>query len=139
MHEYTKNHALKIQSSSDRSFGLVFAGASIIVALFPLVLGEKIRLWWLAIGAAFLFLALFSPLILAPANRLWTNLGVVLHQLVSPIALGVVYYLAVVPTGLLMRVFDKDPLRLRFDSSLNSYWIDRSPPGPSADSLNNQF
>ena len=65
--------------------------------------------------------------------------GELLHRIVSPIALGIVFYLAVLPTGLLLRLFGKDPLRLKIDRGAASYWIKREPPGPTAESLNNQF
>ena len=67
------------------------------------------------------------------------HIGLVLHKIVSPIALGILFFLVVTPTGLLMRLLGKDPLRLRFDRSADSYWIARTPPGPDADSLKNQF
>jgi len=91
------------------------------------------------VSGLFLLLAVLVPRVLAPANRLWTKFGLLLHHIVSPLALGVLFFLVVTPTGLLMRLFGKDPLRLRFDPAADSYWIKRDPPGPAADSLKNQF
>jgi hypothetical protein len=65
--------------------------------------------------------------------------GEMLHRIVSPLALGIVFYFTVLPTGLLLRLFSNDPLRLRFDPTAKSYWIKREPPGPAAESLKNQF
>ena len=93
----------------------------------------------MTIFGIFLLLAALVPGVLAPANRLWTKFGLLLHHIVSPIALGILFFLVVTPTGLLMRLFGKDPLRLRFDPDADSYWIKRDPPGPAADSLKNQF
>lgn len=93
----------------------------------------------MVVAGAFLLLAMLIPQVLAPANRLWTKFGLLLHNIVSPIALGILFFLVVTPTGLLMRLFGKDPLRLRFDPAASSYWIKRDPPGPAADSLKNQF
>lgn len=139
MHEHSPRHASPIQSSSDRSFGFVFAVVFLIIALYPLLHAQGVRIWAIAVSGVFLLLAMLLPHVLAPANRLWTKFGLLLHNIVSPIALGILFFLVVTPTGLLMRLFGKDPLRLRFDAAADSYWIKRDPPGPTADSLNNQF
>ncbi len=139
MHEHTPRHTPQLQSSSDRSFGFVFAAVFLIVALYPLLHAAGIRIWAVAISGLFLLLAGLVPQVLAPANRLWTKFGLLLHHIVSPLALGVLFFLVVTPTGLLMKLFGKDPLRLRFDPAADSYWIKRDPPGPAADSLKNQF
>ena len=60
-------------------------------------------------------------------------------NVVSPIALAIVYYLAVVPTGLIKRWFGKDSMGLRFDSSASTYWIDRNPKARPDESMTNQF
>ena len=139
MHEHTPRHTSQLQSSSDRSFGFVFAAVFLIVALYPLLHAGGIRIWAAIVSGLFLLLAALVPTILAPANRAWTKFGLLLHNIVSPLALGILFFLVVTPTGLLMRLFGKDPLRLRFDPAATSYWIKRDPPGPAADSLNNQF
>ena len=72
-------------------------------------------------------------------NRLWMRLGLLLGRVVSPVAIGVVYYVSVVPTGLLMRALGKDPLRLKFDREAVSYWIKRDPPGPDPRDMSDQF
>ncbi len=129
----------KPQGSSDRAFGLVFAAFFAIVALLPLWHGGAMRLWALAVAAAFGVLALAAPCVLAPLNRIWTMLGDLLHRIVSPIALGILFFGVVVPTGLLMRLVGKDPLRLAFDRQARTYWIERHPPGPPPESLKDQF
>ena len=139
MHEHTPRHTSQIQSSTDRSFGFVFATVFLIIALYPLLHAAGIRIWAVAVSGVFLLLAALVPQVLAPANRLWTKFGMLLHNIVSPIALGILFFLVVTPTALLMRLFGKDPLRLRFDPAVDSYWIKRDPPGPAADSLKNQF
>ena len=139
MHEHTPRHTAPVQGSSNRAFGLVFTVFFLLIGLLPLLHGHAIRMWALLLAGGVLVLALAVPAVLAPANRLWTKLGLVLHKIVSPIALGILFFLVVTPTGLLMRLLGKDPLRLRFDRSADSYWIDRTPPGPDADSLKNQF
>jgi hypothetical protein len=139
MFEHTIKHNAAPKGSSDRSFGFVFTAVFLLVAVYPILYDAAVRKW--AIGlACFLFgIALFAPKLLAPANKLWTKFGFLLHTLISPVALGFVFYFAVLPTGLLLRLLGKDPLRLRIDPNAKSYWINREPPGPEAESLNNQF
>jgi hypothetical protein len=96
--------------------------------------------WWAAGVAAFFgVIALTNPTLLASLNRLWIKLGVLLGKLVSPIALGVLFYGVLVPIGVVMRLTGKDPLRLKRDTGAASYWISRTPPGPPPDSMTNQF
>ena len=138
MHEdLNREHAVK--SASERSLGFVFAGFFLIVAMLPLFTGRALRAWSLAAAAAFLGVALLRPALLAPLNRVWQKLGRLLHKVVSPVVLGVMFYLVVAPTGLLMRLLGKDPLRLRLDRASESYWIERTPPGPAPDGMRNQF
>ena len=125
--------------SSDRAFGWVFAAVCAIVALYPILKGHAWRPGWMAGAALFALVALFRPALLAPLNRLWYRLGLALHAVVNPVVMALIFVVAVVPTGLLMRVFGKDPLRLRRDPKAASYWIRRTPPGPEPDSLKNQF
>ncbi len=139
MHEDTQNHIAENKGSSDRTFGVIFSIVFALIAFYPLLAGGAIRLWSLVVAGIFLLLAVVFTSVLSPANRLWMKFGELLHSIVSPIALGIVFYVAVMPTGLIMRLLGKDPLRLRFDPAAQSYWIRRDPPGPSGDSLNNQF
>lgn len=129
----------KIGSSTNRSFGLVFAAFFLILALWPLLYQHEMRLWALVLAVIFLLLALVIPKLLAPLNRIWTSLGMLLHNIVSPVALGILFFGVVMPTGLLMRLFGKDPLRLRLDKAANSYWIQRSPSEPTPESLKLPF
>jgi hypothetical protein len=129
----------EVKGSSDRSFGLVMAGFFTLVALSPLLHGRELRFWALIPASLFLLLAFAAPRLLHPLNRLWLAFGLLLYKLVSPLALAILFYLAVVPTGLLMRAFGQDPLRLRRDPAAASYWLPREPPGPPPDSMKNQF
>ena len=126
-------------TSSNLSFGLVFAIFFILIGLWPLIHGDSPRRWAVVLSVAFVLVALAVPSALSPLNRLWTRFGLLLHTIVSPIALGIVFYFVVTPTGLIRRLLGKDPLRLRVDRSAKSYWVMRTPPGPDAESLKNQF
>jgi O-antigen/teichoic acid export membrane protein len=125
--------------SSNRSFGLVFAGVFMIVALWPLWSSAPVRLWAVFISISFGGLAFVVPGLLEWPNRLWQRVGMLLHHIVSPVALALVFYLAIMPTGLVMRLFGKDFLCLKRDPQAKSYWIERMPPGPAPDSMKNQF
>jgi len=129
----------KVLGSSNRSFGVVFAVVFTVIAILPLFFGGALRLWSLGVAAVFAVLAFAAPRVLAPLNRLWLKLGLFLHKIVNPIVLGIMFFLVVTPTGLLMRMLGKDPLRLKRDPKARSYWIDRVPPGPKPESLGDQF
>lgn len=128
-----------IERSSDRAFGWVFAGALLLVALWPLAGGGPPRWWAAGLALASGAIALVRPSLLARPNRLWTRIGVALGNVVSPVVLGAVFYGIVTPLGVLMRVMGKDPLRRNADPAAQSYWIPREPPGPPPDSMTNQF
>jgi predicted membrane metal-binding protein len=128
-----------VEGSSDRSFGFVFAVVFVIIALWPLWYGGGLRWWSVGVAVAFAVVAVVIPRLLSVPNRLWMKLGLLLGKIVSPIALGVLFYLVFLPIGLLMRLTGKDPLKLKRDAAAASYWVDRKPPGPPPTSMTNQF
>ena len=133
------NREQHVEGSSDRAFGLVFAGVFLLIAGWPLIHGEAVRWWSVGISAVFALVAFIRPALLAELNRLWMKLGILLGKIVSPIALGILFYVVITPIGLMIRVAGKDTLRLKFDPEADSYWIPREPPGPPPGSMNNQF
>jgi hypothetical protein len=139
MHEnYAR--AEKIKVSSDRAFGRVMATVFILLGLAPLLHApHAVRRWTIGLGIAFAIFAQWWTPPLAPLNRIWQRLGLLLHKLVSPIVLALLFYLTVLPVGLLMRAVGKDPLRLRADPAARSYWILREPPGPAGETMKQQF
>ncbi len=124
---------------SDRGFGFVFAGVFTVVGLFPLLDGGAPRLWPFAFAGAVLAIALVKPELLTPCNKGWFRFGLLLHRIVSPVVMALLFYAVMTPTGLIMRALGKDPLRLRFDPNAESYWIHREPAGPNPESMKNQF
>lgn len=128
-----------VEGSSNRSFGLVFAAVFAIIALWPLLDRAAPRAWALGVSAAFVVAAWLVPGVLAWPNRQWMKLGLLLGRIVSPVALGILFYGVFAPMGLVMRLAGKDPLRTRRDGGAPSYWIERRPPGPPPDSMTNQF
>ncbi len=125
--------------SSDRVFGMFFALLALILGVWPMAFGGHPIHALVGIGLLLLVVAAVMPKLLRPFNRLWFEFGLLLHKLISPLVLGLIYLTSVVPVGLLMRMFGKDPLRRRFEPGLQTYWISRDPPGPQADSLPRQF
>jgi hypothetical protein len=128
-----------VNGSSNRSFGLVFAGVFAIVTVWPVVHHQPLRWWSAALALVLAAIAALAPRLLALPNKAWSNLGVLLGRIVSPIALAILFYGVITPIGAMMRMTGKDPLRLKFDPSGSSYWIAREPPGPKPDSLNHPF
>lgn len=121
----------QVEMGTNRSFGLVFAGVFAVIGLLPLLHHHAPRLWALAIGAAFLLLAVVRPALLAPLNRLWFRLGLALGAVMTPVMMGLLFVAAVIPTALLLKLLRKDPLQRRFDPKAASYWERRErQPGP---------
>ena len=128
-----------IKISSERSFGLVFAGVFLLVGLLPLFNGHGPRNWALWVAVAFVAVAVLAPKLLAPFNRLWAKFGLLLHRITSPLVLGIMFFVVITPMGWIMRALGKDLLRLKIDPAATSYWIARTPPGPTPESLKDQF
>jgi len=128
-----------VVGSSDRAFGLVMAAALSVIGGLGWWRGSGHAWWWLAGGAVFLAVALIRPAALAPVNRLWLKLGLLLYVVVNPVVMGVLFYGCVMPMGLVMRLLGKAPLRQRRDPQAETYWIERRPPGPAPDTMRHQF
>jgi len=127
-----------VKAGSERGFGIVFAVVFAGIGLYPVWDGAPVRWWALAIAGAFLAIAALAPALLKPLNRVWFALGLLLHKVVSPLVMGLMFFAAVTPTALIMRMLGKDPLRLRFDKQAKTYWIERQP-GPAPETMRNQF
>ena len=124
-----------IKISSNRSFGIVFFVVFLLIALYPIIIGHNLRLWSLAISLIFLFLGLANSKILTPFNKLWFKFGILLGKLISPLIMGVIFFLVVTPIGLIMRIFGKDLLNLKYNKD-KSYWIEKDGPKSK---MKNQF
>src|SRR5262245_44941360 len=124
---------------SNRSFGLTF---TVVFALLAALLWWRQRpaAPWLA-GLSVLFLAVTVVRAdwLLPLNRVWMRFGLLLNAIVSPIVLGVLFFGVFTPVGLVMRALHRDPMRRKWDDGARSYWMTRDPPGPSPESLRDQF
>ena len=134
MSEYISHH--KIKPGTERGFGLVFATVFVIIGLYPVLQGQEIRLWAFIIVFIFLFFGIFLPKALIVPNKLWFKFGILLGALVSPIIMGIIFFLTVIPTGIIIRLLGKDLLRQKMNKSKKSYWIQKIH---SLDSMKNQF
>ena len=128
-----------VRAGSERSFGIVFAVVFSIIGLWPLIGEGALRVWALAVGGGFLAAAFVAPKVLSPLNQLWFRFGMLLHKIVNPLIMGLLFYLTVTPIALIMRIAGKDPLRCRIDPGADSYWIKRDPAGPAPETMRNQF
>jgi hypothetical protein len=128
-----------VVGSSDRGFGYVFAAVFLLLATLKLWQGSPFGYGWLTLSAIFATAAAIRPGLLAPLNRLWLKIGLLLHRVVTPVIMGLLFYLVITPMGLIMRLRGTDFLRLRRDPRARSYWIERTPPGPPPGSMKNQF
>ena len=114
-----------IKISSNRSFGIVFFIFFLIIAIYPLLESGGIRIWSLILSLIFLILGLINSEILTPLKQLWFKFVLLLGRIVSPLVMAIIFFLVVTPTGLLMRIMNKDLLNLKFNKS-KSYWIKKN-------------
>ena len=124
-----------IKIGSNRSFGIVFFVVFLIIATYPFINGGELRLWSLIISIIFLLLGLVNSKILNPLNKLWFKFGIFLGKVISPLVMGIIFFLVVTPIGLLMKLLNKDLLNLKFNNN-SSYWIEKTE---QKSNMKNQF
>ena len=124
-----------IKIGSNRSFGIVFSIVFLLIAIYPLINSEELRVWSLIIAIIFLVLGLINSKILTPLNKLWFKFGILLGRIVSPVIMGVIFFFVVTPIALIMRIIGKDLLNLKFNKD-KSYWIEKTGPKSK---MKNQF
>jgi hypothetical protein len=129
----------QITLPSDRSFGLLFTAVSGLAGAWMLWKDKGFAGVAFGIAALFLLAALAYPRILRPLNIAWMHLGLLLNRVVSPIVMGVIYFVLFTPIAAVMRLRGRDVLQRRFDPARDSYWINRDPPGPDGSSFPRQF
>ena len=110
---------------SNRSFGVVFSVVFLIISFWPLFTEGTIRIWAIFIAILFLLISYFKPDILYPLNKIWFKFGLLLGSIVSPIVMGIVFFIIVTPIGIIMRIIGKDLLNKKINNSVKSYWIKR--------------
>ena len=125
----------KIKLPSNRNFGIVFSIVFSIVAFWPLLSQDDIRIWSLIISGIFLVLGLINSKLLLPLNKIWFKFGIFLGNFIAPIVMGIIYFMVVTPTGLIMKILGKDLLNLKKNNK-DTYWIEKDN---SNNDLKNQF
>ena len=125
----------EIKLGSNRSFGIVFFIVFVLIATYPLLNQGEIRIWSLIISFLFLFLGLLNSKILTPLNKVWFKFGILLGKIVSPLVMGIIFFLVVTPIGILMRILNKDILNLKYNNK-STYWIEKTGPKSK---MRNQF
>ena len=124
-----------IKVGSNRSFGIVFFIVFFLIATYPLLSEGDLRLWSLFISIIFLILGILNSKILSPLNKIWFKFGIFLGKIVSPLVMGLIFFVVVTPIGILMRFLNKDLLNLKFNKS-STYWIEKNGPKSK---MKNQF
>ena len=125
----------KIKIGSNRSFGIVFFVVFLLIGLYPLINADGIRVWSIIISLVFLILGLTNSKILNPLNKLWFKFGILLGKIISPLVMGIIFFLVVTPIGILMKLLKKDLLNLKFNNK-ETYWIEKNEPKSK---MKNQF
>ncbi len=125
----------KIKLPTNKNFGIVFSIVFLIISLWPLLSQNEIRIWSLIISVIFFILGIFNSKLLLPLNKIWFKFGMFLGNFIAPIVMGIVFFLVVTPTALIMRLLGKDLLNLKKNNK-NSYWIEKDN---SNSNLKNQF
>ena len=128
-----KNQKIKI--GSNKSFGIVFSIVFLVIAFWPMLNGNEINYWLLAISIVFLILGLINSKILTPLNKIWFKFGILLGNVIAPIVMGIIFFLIVTPTSIIMKILGKDLLNLKKNNN-NSYWIKKTGP---KNIMKNQF
>ena len=124
-----------VKIGSNRSFGIVFFLVFLLISIYPLINNESIRIWSLVVSLIFLVLGIINSNLLLPLNKLWFKFGIFLGKIISPIIMGIIFFLVVTPIGLIMRLIGKDILNLKY-SYYRSYWIEKTGPKSK---MENQF
>ncbi len=130
-----QNKSKNIQMGSNRSFGIVFFIVFLLIALYPILKDNDLRIWSLVISFIFLILGLINSKILTPLNRLWFKFGLLLGKFISPLIMGIIFFVVVTPIGIIMRLLKKDLLNLKYNKK-ETYWINKSGPKSK---MKNQF
>ena len=124
-----------VKIGSNRSFGIVFFIVFLLIAFYPLINQGEIRIWSVLISLLFLILGIINSKILTPLNKVWFKFGIFLGKIISPIVMGLIFFLVVTPIAFLMRMLKKDLLNLKFSKN-NSYWVEKTD---SKSTMKNQF
>jgi hypothetical protein len=111
------------KSGSIKSFGIVFFFVFMIIGLYPLLNDHGVRVWSVIVSFIFLFLGIVNSPILKPLNLIWFKFGLFLGKFIAPIVMGIVYFIVVFPTFLLLKLIKKNYLNISYEKNKTSYWL----------------
>ncbi len=129
-----KKKEIKINKKNNITFGILFFIFFLIIGLYPLNSDETIRVWSVALSLVLLIITIIKPNLFTFLNKFWIKFGLLLGKIISPIVMGLVFFLVVTPAGILIRILKKDVMGLKRGAS--SYWINRED---KAQSMKKQF
>ena len=124
---------------SNFSLGITFASIFLITGILLIIVGSFSGWLFLICSILFLIISLKIPIILTPLNLAWTKLGLILSKIFNPMILGVVFLLIITPIAIIRKIFGKSALHLKTKPNVESYWINRTPPGPKTGSMTRQY
>jgi len=127
---------MKNKKSNNRSFGILFFIVFLILGLYPTLKGNSPNIYFILISIPFIILGLINSKILTPLNNTWIKLGEILGIIIAPIVMAIIYFFILTPISLIVRIFGKDLLSIKFDKQVNTYWINRKK---NINSMKKQF
>jgi hypothetical protein len=138
LHEKSKDQEA-LRTGSDRTFGFLMAVIFLIIGLFPLWGGGVALFWSLATAGGLAFVASLFPRLLHQFNTAWCHFGRVLHLIMTPLIMGIVFFIIVTPMAIMFKLIGRDSLLRKFDPSVSTYWIEYNSRAPASESMRDQF
>ncbi len=123
------------KKANNRSFGLLFSIIFLIIACWPLLNEESIRLWSLVVSLLFFILGLLDSKILTPLNKSWVKFGELLGSIIAPFIMFIIFFVILTPIGIVLKIFGKDLLKVKKNKTLKSYWVSKT----KINSMDKQF
>ena len=127
---------MKNKKSNNRSFGILFFIVFLILGLYPTLKGNSPNIYLISISIPFIILGIINSKILTPFNNAWIKLGEILGMIIAPIVMAIIYFFILTPISLIVRIFGKDLLSIKFNKQVNTYWINRKK---NINSMKKQF
>ena len=127
---------MKNKKSNNRSFGILFFIVFLILGLYPTLKGNSPNIYFIFISIPFIILGLINSKILTPLNNAWIKLGEILGMVIAPIVMAIIYFFILTPISIVVRIFGKDLLSIKFNKQVNTYWINRKK---NINSMKKQF
>ena len=113
------------KKSSNKSFGILFFIVFLGFGLWPITYEDKPNIYLLIISIIFLILGIINSKLLSPLNSIWIKFGELLGKIIAPMVMAIVFFIILTPISLIVRLFGKDLLGLKFTKKIKTYWIKR--------------